>query len=111
MYKIRGIDGKEYGPVSVEILRQWLQERRLTLQSLVQPAGSAEWQPISALPELVSALSGSQPATAIAAQTALPAAAPRTSGLAIGSLVAGICAANSCGLGALVGIVLGIIAL
>ena len=30
MYKVRGIDGKEYGPVSIEMLRQWLAERRLT---------------------------------------------------------------------------------
>src|SRR3954464_3754004 len=58
MYKVRGTDGKEYGPVSADVLRQWLTERRLTPQTMVQPAGSIEWRPISAYPELAAFISG-----------------------------------------------------
>src|SRR3954463_9869978 len=58
MYKVRGTDGKEYGPVSADVLRQWLTERRLTPQTMVQPAGSIEWRPISAYPELAAFIAG-----------------------------------------------------
>ena len=122
MYKVRGIDGKEYGPVSVEMLRQWLAERRLTLESQVQAAGSTEWRPISAYPELTAPLS-SAPSTpplvasipssggvrpSSGAATSGPA---KTSGLALSSLILGLCGLISCGMTALVGLVLGIVAI
>ena len=53
MYKIIGGDGREYGPVSPEQLRQWLTEGRLTPQSLAQAAGSTEWKPLVNFPELM----------------------------------------------------------
>jgi TM2 domain-containing membrane protein YozV len=51
MYKIIGGDGKEYGPVTAEQIRTWLREGRSTLQTLVQPEGTADWKPLSSLPE------------------------------------------------------------
>ncbi len=51
MYKIIGADGREYGPVSAEQLRQWIREGRTNAQTKAQAEGSAEWKPISAFPE------------------------------------------------------------
>jgi len=51
MYKIVGADGKIYGPVSAEQLRQWLAEGRASAQTQTLAAGAAEWQPLGTLPE------------------------------------------------------------
>jgi hypothetical protein len=52
MYKIIGADQKEYGPVTAEQLRQWVLDGRANAQTLIQPEGSTDWQPLSAFPEL-----------------------------------------------------------
>ena len=52
MYKIIGADGKEYGPVNVEQLRQWLAAGRVNRQTSVCPEGSAGWSPMESMPEL-----------------------------------------------------------
>ena len=52
MYKIIGGDGKEYGPVTVDQLRQWVAEGRANSQSQVRPDGVADWQTLGSLPEL-----------------------------------------------------------
>ena len=51
MYKILGGDGKEYGPVTAEQIRQWVRENRLNGQSMAQGADSTDWKPLSAFPE------------------------------------------------------------
>src|SRR5258708_7411217 len=51
MYKIIGADGKEYGPVTAEQLRQWMAEGRVNAATRVQAEGSTEWKTIGALPE------------------------------------------------------------
>jgi hypothetical protein len=51
MYKILGGDGKEYGPVTAEQIRQWVRENRLNGQSMAQGADSTEWKPVSSFPE------------------------------------------------------------
>ena len=43
MYKILGGDGKEYGPISADVLRQWITEGRANAQSQVQVVGSNAW--------------------------------------------------------------------
>ena len=45
MYKIIGADGKEYGPVSTEQLRQWLLEGRVNSHTQVQPEGEGSTLP------------------------------------------------------------------
>jgi hypothetical protein len=62
MYKIRGADGKEYGPASVEQMRQWLAENRINASTLVQVEGTTTWVPLSALPEFA-AEAGAAPAS------------------------------------------------
>ena len=49
MYKVIGSDGKIYGPISADVLRQWLGEGRLNAATLVQPEGADDWRPLSAL--------------------------------------------------------------
>jgi uncharacterized membrane protein len=58
MYKIIGADGREYGPVTVEQIQQWIREGRANAQTRVQPEGGAEWKALGELPEFSSAFSG-----------------------------------------------------
>lgn len=51
MYKIIGGDGREYGPVSADQLRQWVAEGRANAQTRVQPEGSTEWVALGTVPE------------------------------------------------------------
>jgi uncharacterized membrane protein len=43
MFKIIGADGKEYGPVSGDQVRQWVREGRANAQTRVQPEGRTDW--------------------------------------------------------------------
>src|ERR1039458_6834642 len=61
MYRIIGGDKKEYGPITVEDLRRWIAEGRLSGQSLVQAEGSSEWKPLSTFPEFADLLASQPP--------------------------------------------------
>ena len=50
MYKIIGGDGKEYGPISADQLRQWIIQSRVNRTTQIKVEGSAEWKPLSAFP-------------------------------------------------------------
>ena len=106
MYKVRGTDGKEYGPVPSATLRQWIKEGRANLQTLVQAEGTDAWQPVSILPEFSDLLVVAAPPGLTAAS-----APAKTSGLAIASLVLGLLGLCSAGITALIGLILGIVAL
>jgi len=56
MYRIIGADGKEYGPVSAEILRQWIAQGRANAQSRIRPEAAADWKFLSELPEFAADL-------------------------------------------------------
>lgn len=71
MYKILGADQKEYGPVTLEQLRQWITEGRANAQTLIQGPNSTEWTPLGTLPELAGSF----------AATAAPAYAPPAYGM------------------------------
>jgi hypothetical protein len=66
MYKIIGVDQKEYGPVSAEQLRQWIAEGRVNAQTRVQAEGSAEWKPLSAYPEFAASFPAAPPPPSVA---------------------------------------------
>jgi hypothetical protein len=51
LYQIVGADGRQYGPVSGEQLRQWIAEGRANAQTQAFGEGAAEWKPLGALPE------------------------------------------------------------
>jgi TM2 domain-containing membrane protein YozV len=51
MFRMIGADGHQYGPVSVEQLRQWIAEGRASAHTLVQAEGSVEWKPLASCSE------------------------------------------------------------
>ncbi len=104
MYRIRGSDQKEYGPISADQLRQWIAQNRANGQTLVQADGAAEWKPLAQFAEFANAL----PSRPAASPMGVPGVAPKTSGLAIASLV---CAClGFCGITAILGLIFGIVA-
>ena len=81
MYKIVGVDGQQYGPVSVEEIRRWIADKRANAQTLVQVEGSPEWKPLGSFSEFASGLKTIPP------PIALPIVASRASN----KIPAGIC--------------------
>lgn len=56
MYKFIGGDQREYGPVSVDQIRQWIGEGRANGDTLVQAEGSNDWAAIKTLSDFAEAL-------------------------------------------------------
>jgi TM2 domain-containing membrane protein YozV len=54
MYTILANDGRSYGPVTLEQLRQWMAEGRVNAQTLGWIEGTTNWKPLGAFPELAS---------------------------------------------------------
>jgi hypothetical protein len=50
-YTIIGGDGKQYGPITGEDLRNWISEGRLNAQSLVKAESDAEFRTLATFPE------------------------------------------------------------
>jgi prepilin-type processing-associated H-X9-DG protein len=114
MYKIIGADQKVYGPVPADQIKAWIKEGRLAPSSKVQAEGSTDWKELAQVPELAEALPERPvppPGPGPGAPSPFPAGAGNTSGLAIASLVLGIIGLFLCGIGEIVGLVLGIVAL
>ncbi len=113
MYKILGSDQKEYGPISGDQMREWIAQRRANGQTQVLPEGATQWQPLSTLPEFSAALATVAPALPIpGAFSGGPApVAPKTSGMAVTSLVVGILGACTFGIGSIIGLILGLVSL
>jgi len=107
-YFVIGGDGKQYGPISAEDLRKWISENRVGAQSQAQAEGAAVWQSLSEFPEFTGLFKVFTPPPLPAGAGATPV---KTSGLAVTSLVLGILGMFTCGLTALVGLILGIVAL
>jgi hypothetical protein len=88
MYKIIGADGKEYGPISADVLRQWITEGRANAQTKVLTEGSVEWKRLEELPEFGPGAAGTPPLPA-GPITPLP-SQPRTNSLATAGLLLGV---------------------
>lgn len=56
MFKIIGGDGREYGPSSVDQIRDWIAQNRANAQTLVRRPDQTEWVPLGSLPEFADAL-------------------------------------------------------
>ncbi|HTS19693.1 MAG TPA: GYF domain-containing protein [Verrucomicrobiae bacterium] len=64
MYKIIGADGSEYGPVTIDQLRQWIREGRANARTKAQAEGATEWKTLSELAEFADALRAASGAAA-----------------------------------------------
>jgi hypothetical protein len=84
-YRIIGTDGKMYGPVGLEQIRQWLAEGRADNRTPVYVEGAANWTYLGLLPELAQAFPNA-PAT-IGAVTPSMATARGTNGFATAGLI------------------------
>jgi hypothetical protein len=51
MYKIIGGDGREYGPVPAETIRDWVRGGRANGQTKVEAGGDGAWKPLGDFPE------------------------------------------------------------
>jgi hypothetical protein len=60
-YRIIGADGKTYGPVGLEQIRQWLAQGRADSRTPVFVDGTAEWTFLGLLPELAGDFAGTPP--------------------------------------------------
>lgn len=90
MYRILGADNKEYGPVTAEQVRQWIGERRLNAQSLVQAEGSTGWRPLSLFPEFSATLgNAAAPPSMSVSSRFTPTPGAGNNGLAVASLICG----------------------
>ncbi len=93
MYTIMGADGREYGPATADLLRQWIAEGRANTQTKVRVEGGEDWKLLSELPEFFPA---PEPAPApSAAPTLAPAPfsiapRPRNNPFAVAGMVLGI---------------------
>src|SRR5262245_29367223 len=113
-YKIIGADQKEYGPVSIEQLRQWIAQGRANAQTRVRAENETDWRALADIPEFAAdlAAAAASPPPAPSTIGSLPQTAPnKTSGLAIASLIIGIFGILSCGTLSLVGLILGIVSM
>lgn len=116
MYRIIDDNLQPSAPVSAAQMVQWITEGHIHAQTQVRAEGEPEWKALIEFPEFAGSLGapGAPPAVppnvAGTAPTAPPAPA-RMSGLAIASLVLGILGFCSGGLTAVVGLVLGILAM
>jgi hypothetical protein len=61
MYRIIGADGKEYGPVPAQQLRQWIGEERVNAQTRIIAEGSMQWSSLGSLPEFSASVNPTPP--------------------------------------------------
>jgi hypothetical protein len=105
VYKIIGGDGREYGPVTVDQIRDWVRQGRANAQTLVLPEGGTDWVPLAMCAELV----GGQLPTAtepvpLSGAPRIPAMLvqplshrPQTNPMAVTALVMGLLSICCCG--------------
>ena len=86
-YKIIGADGRQYGPISADQIRQWIAEGRVESRTPVFTDGARDWTFVGLLPEFASQFVTQAPPT-----IAPPVHARKTSGFATTGLICGILA-------------------
>ncbi len=93
-YRIVGADGKTYGPVTLEQIRQWIAQGRADSRTPVFVEGAADWTFLGLLPELAGDFAGTPPVVAPLKPAA--SAARGTNGFATAGLVCGLLAWTCC---------------
>ncbi len=61
MYTIIGADGREYGPVTAEQLRQWQAEGRVNATTQTRLAGETDWTSLGSRPEFAAPVAAATP--------------------------------------------------
>jgi hypothetical protein len=84
-YRIVGVDGKTYGPVGLEQIRQWIFQGRAESRTPVFVEGASDWTFLGLLPELAADFAASPPT--IAAAKPLAPSSRGTNGFAVAGLV------------------------
>ena len=94
MYKIIGNDGKSYGPVPVERIREWIAQGRVDSRTAALADGAADWTFIGLLPEFARELSSPPP---VMEPLKMPPPARRnTNGFATAGFVCGLISISCC---------------
>jgi hypothetical protein len=99
MYRIIGADGKEYGPISAEQLRQWITEGRVNAQTRVLAEGATEWKTVAETPEFAAAAPSPRPLPPPPTMTPLPSA---TAGMRSAASVTALDQVNGPGVGLII---------
>ena len=115
MFTIRHSDLTESQPSDLETIRRWVSEGRIGLETPVRKEGESSWKSLGDFPELRAPISSKPPGTPPPLQSSdsgsVPSQPLRTHKLAIASLVLGILALPTLGLGGLAGVICGAVAL
>ncbi len=90
MYKIIGGDGKEYGPVTAEVVREWIAQGRALPQTKVLSEGATEWKALSDLREFGPALASLAAPAKVPGPIVAPQPGPQTNSLAVTGLILGV---------------------
>jgi len=90
MFKIIGGDGRPYGPVSADQIRQWIAEGRANAQTLAQAEGSVEWKPLGLYPDFAPPAPPPIPPSTPPGAPAGPATRPVTNSMAVTGLIFGL---------------------
>ncbi len=92
MYKIIGDDGRQYGPINIEQLRQWIAESRANAQTQTLADGAMEWKPLGALPEFANHFApvNSPLLTPLKPEALAAGQMPKTNSFAMAGLIFGI---------------------
>jgi Domain of unknown function (DUF4190)/GYF domain 2 len=95
MYRIIGVDGREYGPIPEETLRQWIIQGRANAATPALAPGGTEWKPLGSLAEFSMLFAAvTQPASYSGAQiSSQKNTGAATTGMVLGilSLTVGLC--------------------
>lgn len=100
MYKIIGTDGRQYGPISTEQLRQWIAENRVESRTPVFVEGATDWSFVGLLPEFAGSFPGQTPPPLSSAPpklgTLTPSPLRRTHPYATTGLIFGLLSVTCC---------------
>jgi hypothetical protein len=89
MYRIIGADGREYGPVTADQVREWITEGRVNSQTRVLAEGTAQWKPLTEYLEFAPMLARTAPPLPAPGPIYL-APTPRNNSMAVMGLVMGV---------------------